>query len=817
MAGKPAIHGSVMMRIRTGRFNGRHIIRDTVWLLLLTFAGAEARAQPVTHKPASDKKETGAVAPSSVQSETHERIEAVGERTSAGGLIRAEKAPKSVSVVTHDFIAKQAPASNPLMLLQLMPGANITAGDAFGVADRSMINVRGMNQQEIGYVVEGMPINDPDDYSPNSSMWIDSENIENLSLTQGSTDINSPVTNAAGGLVELRMRDPKMKRGGELNVSYGSYQTNRQFIRYDTGEIGHSGFRMFASYSNLSGKTWRGPGRNNRRHMDFKAIEAWGDSFISVAGTYHNANTAYYPSYDSVAQWNALKFSNNLMATYDVNDASYGGMNSYYKFYTNTSVNMRISAPMHFALMRHLSLDVTPYVYHDSGAYPFGAGSLQNGSGGYGGLINIANSNWNGQFSSGAPVNIGNGAVYQTPEGPAINAMYDWVGVVGTSGINSSLKYKISNHQITFGWWFGYTDTNAIQPFSALTADGQAASFQGRYNLKLTDGTLLSEQSYHTITQTNMLYISDTASFLNNHLHVSAGFKEAMISRNGTFDQPVPGYYNVNFNTSEPLPRFSIDYSTGHFMFFGNVNTNFRIPVGSAMYNYYNNPWSGDQNSAGNTKLKNEYSISEEVGARWHPSWGMMSVTLFNYNFTNHQINAYNGANPMPVMMNVGGMTSRGVDAEAGLKPWHHISPYTSAEYLYVTTDNNIPAGGGVYYQTRGKNAPSAPRWQAALGLQYDDGTVFGSISMKYVDKQYTTYMNDERIPGYKRVDMMLGLRARDIGFLKAPSVRMNIVNLTDRHYLAGVYSPGMTAGDGSAQLLAAPGFTCMATFGAGF
>ncbi|MBO1360520.1 TonB-dependent receptor [Acetobacter sacchari] len=746
-----------------------------------------------------------------------EAVAAVGHRhVSGGGMMRAETAAKAVSTVTHEYISKQSPASNALALIQMAPGANVAMGDPFGVSDESMITVRGMNQQQIGYTFEGAPMNDPDDYTPNSSEWIDSENMDNVQLQQGSGELNSPLTNSAGGIMAVNMRNPKYEHGGELDVSYGTHQLNRQFIRYDTGEIGHSGVRAFASYSNLSGKAWRGPGRNNRRHMDFKAIKEWGNSFISVAGSYNNENTAYYPTYDSVSQWNQEGLSHNFSGTYNVNDASYNGLNSYYKFYQTNWADILISAPMHFEASPKLTFDVSPYVYHGSGAYPFGAGSLSNGAGDYGGLLAINGSNYNGTGTTGASIATGNAATYSTAQGEAINAMYNWLGTEGYAGLNSSVKYKTKHNELTFGWWFGYTDMQALEPFSALTATGQAANFDGRYNLKLTDGTLLSEQSYHTITMTNMLYIGDQVTLLNDRLHISAGFKEAMISRDGTFGQPVEGYYKVGYNTAEPLPRMSIDYHVNpNVMVFASVNTNFRTPVGTAMYNAYDNPWNGSQITTGNTKLKNEYSIVEEVGARYSGSLGNASITGFNYNFTNHQVNAYNGANPLPVAMNVGGMTIRGVDAQMGLRPWHHFSPYASGEYLYATTDNNIPDDTGGYLNTKGKIAPSAPRWQASVALNYDDGTMFGSVTLRYVDKQYSTYTNDEQIKGYKQVDMMIGARMKKIGFMKSPSIRLNIINLADHHYLSGVYSPGTTAG--TAQLLAAPNFACLATFSTGF
>ena len=160
-------------------------------------------------------------------------------------------------------------------------------------------------------------------------------------------------------------------------------------------------------------------------------------------------------------------------------------------------------------------------------------------------------------------------------------------------------------------------------------------------------------------------------------------------------------------------------------------------------------------------------------------------------------------------------MTSRGIDAEIGTRPWHHFTVYASTEYLYATTDNNL-SYGGTTYNTAGKIATSAPRWMAGSSLQYDDGTFFGNIVVKYVDREYSTFMNDQHIPGHAQVDLAVGARGHDVGFVKAPSIRFNVVNLADKHYLSGMYQVTPTAAQ-APQYYVGPMFACMVTVSAGF
>src|SRR6201985_1488272 len=74
-----------------------------------------------------------------------------------GGLITAEDAPKQRSTVSTDFIATQAPTSNPVQLLSLLPGFNAGSSDAFGIQN-STFTLRGMDSTRVGALLEGVPL-----------------------------------------------------------------------------------------------------------------------------------------------------------------------------------------------------------------------------------------------------------------------------------------------------------------------------------------------------------------------------------------------------------------------------------------------------------------------------------------------------------------------------------------------------------------------------------------------------------------------------------------------------------------------------------
>ncbi len=240
-------------------------------------------------------------------------------------------------------------------------------------------------------------------------------------------------------------------------------------------------------------------------------------------------------------------------------------------------------------------------------------------------------------------------------------------------------------------------------------------------------------------------------------------------------------------------------------------------------------PTSGETSTNGATSLRNEYSISEELGYRYTGPLVTGSLTFFNYNFTNRQIETQIQINNTPISstINAGGQTSRGIDIELGLRPWHHFAPYLSGEYLHATIDNDIASNGDLL-PTRGKIAVRSPSLQASAGLTYDDGHVFGFASVHYTGRQYSTFINDQRISDRTTGDLAIGYRFSDLKRLKAPSLRLNLINITNEHYLSGVADPtlnarnttgryGTTIAGSSPDYYIGGGFSALATATAGF
>jgi len=694
-------------------------------------------------------------------------VTAAKRKSVGGGLITKQLAPKSVSTISSAYIQTQASIQNVYQYIQLAPGALVSTTDPFGLSEQFSINVRGLGQDELGYVLEGMPLNDIGFYTAYPSQFIDSENIDEVSLAQGSADLDSPVISAAGGLMSITMLDPSVHPGGSVDVSYGSYHTDREFIRLDSGLIGDTGIRAFISYSHTDSDLWRGPGAVKRQHIDWKFVKEWGEgNRVTWSGEYHDGITPIY-TLPTLQQYQQYGTKYNYDSTFSPGDGNY------WRLTTGTFRIVYMAAPARFPLADDLVLNVTPYWQYGYGNSPYATYPLTE-TGNYEGV--------DGPYT----INIPNYAA----TGGAVQANYQ--DLQYRAGLVAKLTYTLGHNSFLLGAWTDYSDETDTESYTGLSPQGIPGDIWADTNaglLRLPNGQLFLAGGDHVITKTNEVFVADTLHLLDDKLTAELGFKEAMVSRGGTNSVPGP-QYRADINNAEPLPRLAIRYqATPQDQFFSSATTNFRTPSEATFFNQY---YGGAVYSAANTNQKPEYSIEEEIGYRYNGPFLTGSIDFFNYNFTDRQIATLN-AQLVNVSTNAGGQTSRGIDAELGTKAWNHLSTYTSFEYLNATIDNNIAAYGD-YVPTRGKTAVRSPRVQAAIGLSYDDGDIFGNINVKFVDKQYSTFMDDQTIPAYVTMDVAAGYRFPSIGLKGRPEIKLNLININEGDYLSGVANPTTNA-----------------------
>jgi iron complex outermembrane receptor protein len=96
---------------------------------------------------------------------------------------------RQVTQLTVSDLTQIAPGTSPIKAIEKLPGVNFQSADPFGAYEWSTrITIRGFNQTQLGYTLDGLPLGDMS-YGNHNGLHISraamSENIGGVSLAQG--------------------------------------------------------------------------------------------------------------------------------------------------------------------------------------------------------------------------------------------------------------------------------------------------------------------------------------------------------------------------------------------------------------------------------------------------------------------------------------------------------------------------------------------------------------------------------------------------------------------------------------------------------
>ena len=156
---------------------------------------------------------------------------------------------RSVSTLLPANLDVLPPGTSVQKALNFLPGVSAQSIDALGVNEQSLsLQVRGFNTTHLGYTLDGMPLGDGAYNNYNGltiSRALISENLGRADLATGIAGLAIPSTSNLGGALTYVSSDPRKKLGLMGSQTFGSENTARTFLRFDTGE--HAGFSAYIS------------------------------------------------------------------------------------------------------------------------------------------------------------------------------------------------------------------------------------------------------------------------------------------------------------------------------------------------------------------------------------------------------------------------------------------------------------------------------------------------------------------------------------------------------------------------------------------
>lgn len=769
--------------------------RTALSLAVALLAGVPAMAQQSSGTAAANDEATPRAKEDTVRLGT---ISVVGQGKLAGGQMIQDDSVKGRSTITKAAMEKELGTGNVLQSIALLPGVNTYNYDATGMFGGD-VSIRGFASDQIGFTVNGVPVNDSGGYAFYAQEMIDKENVCTASVAQGSPELESPNSGATGGSVSMITCDPSDTRRARFSQTLGGLNLKRTFVRLDSGRFANDKAKVFLSYSHAEVDKWKGIGSGKKDHIDAGfSLDLNEDNKILGSILYNRmvnqniqtlslAQLNQYGYYYDYSPTNIGQKTPGPGAQVDIaQPVTAAGSGVYYGLALNPFENVIASVSGSFKLAQDTYLKVQPYMWYGFGNGGWSRLLLSESTGLMGGAKDI-----NGDGDTLDTVALGRASVTKT----------------NRPGVTAEVSTTMGNHSLKAGLWYERASHRQTQPAVRLNADGTATDKWLRNDcVQRVDGSCYEGRDSKTISTVYQLYLNDQISFLNDRVFVNLGIKLPSVTRDVTNyanETKVPNYtvvngvytpgtatsktFNIERTFREVLPqlgaRFNIDKKQH---VFANVSKNFRAPPNYAYQVSSSGVYVASINGGPVQPLlevKSETSTMIDAGYRFQSRDLSLSATLFSSDFKNRQVQATDPETLVSTYLNAGGTTNRGLELELGSGVYSGFSAYGSLTFqkskmkedLRVTTTGLLP--------TKDKQFGKTPEKMASLSLQYEQGPIYLRLKGKYTGAQFVDLMNQEEAPGYTSGDFDAGYKFSSWGMLKNPQLRLNISNITNTKY----------------------------------
>ncbi len=667
-----------------------------------------------------------------------------------------------------------APGTSPLKAIEKLPSVNFQSADPFGTYEwSSRVSIRGFNQNQLGYTLDGIPLGDSS-YGNNNGLHIGraiiSDNIGVTRVSQGSGSIGTQATNNLGGTLEFFSADNSDGLGVDANLTYGSENTMRAFGRINFGEAG--GFRGFVSGVYHKADKWKGGGEQKNLQFNAKAIVPVGNAELDGYFSYSDRAEQDYQDL-SLEMINRLGYDHdNYFPNYAKAIAAARGVfvapiNNLDDSYYDAS-GLRKDLLTAYGLTAPLGDNVTFKVkayYHNN----------------------------TGQGTWGTPY-------VPSPNGVPMSARtteYD----IQRGGVFGSLNTQFGNHDVTVGGWYEHNDFTQARRFYAYESN----TVPGLDHTKFLTNPFFTQWLFDFNTDTLQYYVQDKISL--GDLTINLGWKGFQV--NNESNPRIKGSLSAGAIKSQDWfqPHVGVAYKLNDSAeIFGGFTQVTRAFVSSATSGPFATTQAGFDALIARG-LKPEASDTFELGARYNDNVFNGVIGVYYVNFSNRLLGVATGAgivgNPA-ILQNVGSVRSIGFEAAGDVRLGGGVTLFGSYSYTGATYEDNVVTPTATI-AIKGKDVVDTPKHLLRGEVAYDSDTFFGRVGANYMSKRYFTYLNDKSVPARVLIDATLGYRF-EAGMRTPVELQLNAVNLLDKKYVSTIGSNGFgNSGDNQTLLAASP------------
>jgi len=701
--------------------------------------------------------------------------------------------------ITEAAISVEAPGTSPLKAIERLPGVSFQSADAFGNYEWSArIVLRGFNQNQLGFTLDGVPLGDMSYGNHNGlhiSRAIISENVGRVDVAQGSGALGTASSSNLGGTVQFFSRKPASDFGADVAVTYGTEDTLRGFVRMDTGDFGPLDTALSLAFADHGMEKWKGVGEQNQQQFNVSLRQPLGKG--EITGFYNSSERRENDYQDmSLAQIARLgRDFDNISGDYglavriaDIGNnrgdtgapVSNAGAGTVYPTPIQTVDDAYFNAAglrddtigvltLNYPLSDELSISLSRYSHTNKGQ----------------GL-------W---WTPYVPTPVGapdqSGAAISAPSPISVRTTeYDMerTGAIGAMNLN------VGAHAIEVGFWLEQNDSNHARRFYGL-----ARAANTRDSLNFLENPFFTQWEYDFETKTRLFYMQNSWS-VTDALTVFGGFKSLLVENSA---RTITGPNKTGTIKAEDnfLPQLGITFELNRdHQVFASYSENIRAFESSNT----GGPFSAS--AAGFAALRNtlrpETSKTIEAGWRFRFDQLQGSLAVYNVDFEDRLLGVALGAPILGLgsgIQNVGSVQSRGFEAAAVWTfndDWSAFGSFSFNDSTYQ--DDTRDGAGNLVAATGGKTVVNTPETLLRAELAYDNGALFGTVAAAYTGERFSSYLNDESAEGYTLVELTAGYRFAGTGsWVDGTELQINVTNLLDEDHISTVGSGGFqnTAG----------------------
>lgn len=691
-------------------------------------------------------------------------------------VIEAQKSRSSLSLPAAT-LQGLLPGMNPLKGLHQLAGVNFQSADPWGNNEQNFsLFIHGFSAQQLGYTLDGVPLGDQqygnyNGLSPQRAVI--SENLRNVRLSSGTGDLATASTSNLGGTIESFSNDPRIAEHWSMAQTLGSYGANRTYLRYDSGEsAGSEPHSFYLSAVRHRARAWDFEGVQGGEQFNAKWIKHFTRAKLSA---YYNFSDKTEPNEDSIVRNVREQFVPYTRPTIypdfafaqayltpqgeppraeGANYRNYFGVAQRRDHLAYLKLENQIGSSSQWVNQL--------YAHHDDG---LGAVAGPIGVAGLPALFKVYFPTQDLKQTFG-----GSGYAVRTTE-YGINRF----------GFISNWQQKLGAHQWQTGLWIERNRSSAYRRWYALDAAQPLSPYQQPKN------PLITQYGSEIDNQVVQFHAQDEWQ-LQPDLVVQAGFKSSLQFAEGSFPvQPKVGAINGG-STALPegnittkkwfLPQLGVLWNMSRDdQIYVNLQKNLRqfITYGAVGAS----PWSLNNQSAFDLFKRTaepETAIHFETGIRSRRQFSAQTtaipgLTALDTQVSLYQVNFHNRllqisptpvissiVNGNPILANVGGVKTQGIDIAATLQFGSRYSLFNALSYNRSTYLDDY-FNGGNRVNTTGKQVPGSPAWLNKTMLKANWGEFEGQFTVDYVGKRYATFTNDLSVPAY--VLMNVGMRYR--------------------------------------------------------